>query len=55
MRCVDLHIPAGNGQYQIVSFCFERSALSFARELGLTTYRIMIGSYVYRSEGVWPR
>jgi hypothetical protein len=45
MRCVDLSYPL-NGGTMVVSFCFERTALAYAREIGLATYKISVKGHV---------
>lgn len=54
-RCIDLHIPAANGGISITSFCFERTALAYAREINAPIYKIMCNGHTLRSEGLWPR
>lgn len=41
-RCVDLYTRNSNGQVTITAFCFERSALNYARELGASEFVIAV-------------
>ena len=54
VRCVDLYSLNTNNQVTITSFCFERTALNFARESGLTSFVIALRGRVLHSEGVNP-
>jgi hypothetical protein len=51
-RCVNVYSYNTAGQVSITSFCFERSALRYAAEERLSTYKIMVGDHVIRREGV---
>ncbi len=50
MRCVDLTWTNSTNQLFVVSFCFERTAKSYAQELGLKSYTISVrGHIIWRS------
>lgn len=50
-RCINVSYPL-NGGTMIVSFCFERAALAFIREEGLTSYKITCGDRTLRRVGL---
>lgn len=41
-RCVDVITINERGERSITSFCFERTALTYVREAGLTGYTVSI-------------